>query len=105
MPSVSMAIEFLKALEGKGRGGEKVHVVLVEEEQKARIENKGPKPRTKFVIETDSPEAYTELHKCKDFIIAKAGNKSVAISLMIWAWRKLDGPMIDHLLAAGEGPE
>ena len=104
MPSIDMGIEYLQQLRRQGRGTEKIHIVLIEEEQKKRIKNEGPKPATKFVIETDSPEAYTELHKCKDFIIAHCKNKSVGITMMIWAWKQLDGPTLDKLMAAGEGP-
>ena len=104
MPSIEMGIEYLQQLRRQGRGSEKIHIVLVEEEQKKRIKNDGPKPATKFVIETDLPEAYTELHKCKDFIIHHCKNKAVAITMMIWALRQLDGPTLDKLMAAGEGP-
>jgi hypothetical protein len=105
MPSVSLAIEYLKDLERKGRGREKVHVVLVEEEQKKRIENTGPEPRTRVQFETDSPELYARFAKEKDRIIKRVGNKSIALDLMCRSWSEaLSDSEIDRILAQEEGP-
>lgn len=105
MPDIEAVLEQCKYLIREGRGKEKGHLLLIDADQKKRNENKGPKPKTKFGLQTDSPEAYSELNKCKDFVIRKCGNKSVAITLLIWAWRQLDERTINKLLAAGEGPE
>jgi hypothetical protein len=105
MPDVQAVLEQCRWLISKGRGNEKAHLLLVEAEEKKRIENTGPKPRTKFVIETDSPEAYAEMHKCKDFVIKHCKNKAVAITMLLWAWRQLDAATLDKLMAAGEGPD
>lgn len=105
MPSVSAAIEYLKTLEGKGRGGEKCHIVLIEEEEKARAENKGPVPRTRFQIELDDPELYSRWHIEKDRILRRAGVKAVGLDLMYRAWTMLTDALIDKLLAEQEGPE
>lgn len=103
MPSAADAKAQMEWMISKGRGNEKVHVVLVEEIQKKRIKNDGPKPQTRFVLETDSPEAYSEMHLERDRIIRKCGNKSVAISLLIRAWRDaLCDQVLDQILAQME---
>jgi predicted PhzF superfamily epimerase YddE/YHI9 len=99
-----MALEQLKDMIRKGRGNEKVHIVLVEQEQRERIENKGPKPKTRFQIETDDAEMYSALNLEKDRIIRRAKNKSVGISLMHLAWKRLTDAIIDAVLAEEEGP-
>lgn len=101
MPSVTTAIEYLKSLEAKGRGNETCHVVLWPEEHKKRRECK---EQTRFQIETDSHEAYVALNDAKDFIVKHCRNKAVAITMMIWALRQLDGPTLDKLMAVGERP-
>jgi hypothetical protein len=75
----------LKFLAENGRANEKVHVAFVEVEAQERIKNAGPKPKTQFRMETDSPEVYSRLNALKDrwFDIA---NKSVALSVMIRLW-------------------
>ena len=101
MPSVRTAIEYLKDLEKKGRGDEPCHVVLWPEEHKKRKERK---EQTRFAIETDSHEAYVALNEAKDLVVKRCRNKSVAITLLIWAWRQLDDATIDKLMAVGERP-
>jgi hypothetical protein len=96
---VTTAIEYLQSLKAKGRGNESCHVVLWPEEHKARRERK---EMSRFAIETDSHEAYMALNEAKDFVIKHCGNKAVAITMLIWAWRQLDGPTLDKLMAAGE---
>ena len=102
MASLREEAERLKFLVGKGRGDEKIHVVFVEEEAKARVENLGDKPKTRFCMETDSAEAYSDLNREKDRWIRAIGNKSVCISLMIQAWQQYDDA---QLRRAAEGME
>ena len=98
MPNVESAIEFLQFLRKHGRGKELVHVVMVEEEQQKRVKN--PAASTRFVLVCDTPEAYSELHAEKDRIIKRVKNKSVAISLMIRAWREgLSDVVLDKIMA------
>jgi hypothetical protein len=104
MPSVTMAIEYLKHLESKGRGNAPVHIVDIEEEAKARKQNDGPRPKTRFQIETDEPMLYAQLNDEKDRIISHVHNKSIALDLMLRAWQELTNARIDHLLALEEGP-
>jgi hypothetical protein len=105
MPSKRAALEKLKyEVNELGEGDDPCHIVDIKKEQAKRNTNDGPQPKTKFGFETDSPEAYRELNKCKDFVIKTVGNKSVAITLLIWAWRQLDESTIHKLLAAGEVP-
>jgi len=103
MPSVTMAIEYLKQLQTNGRGEEKVHVVMVEEEQKKRIANDGPKPATKFVIELDDPDLYSRFHAEKDRILRRAKVKAIGLDIMLKAWQAMDDAWIDKLLAEQEG--
>ena len=92
----------LKFLAEHKRGAEKIHVVFLEQEARERIANAGPKPKTKFVFETDSPEAYSQLNFEKDRWIKAVGNKSVAVTLLIMAWQKYTD---DDLRLAAEGME
>lgn len=78
----------LKFLAEKGRGQEKVHVVFVEEEAKARVENLGEKPKTRFQWETDFPDGYSELNKGKDRLMRIIGNKQVAITVAAMLWNE-----------------
>jgi hypothetical protein len=75
----------LQFLEEKGCGQEKCHVVLVEREARERIKNDGPKPKTRFVCETDDPAMYSRMNELKDRWFAIA-NKSVALSVMAKLW-------------------
>lgn len=89
MATIDSEWERLGFLRGKGRGREKCHVVLIEEEARARVENAGPRPKTKFVMETDDPAMYSRLNELKDRWFAII-NKSVALSLMADLWDKSD---------------
>lgn len=85
MATIDSEWERLGFLRGKGRGHEKCHVVLIEEEAKARVENAGPKPKTRFVMECDDPEFYSKFNELKDRWFG-VGNKSVCLSLMADRW-------------------
>ena len=98
MPDIDAAIERLIYERAKGHGREKIHVVFVEREQERRIMN--PRRSTRFTLVCDTPEAYSELHAERDRIIKRVKNKSVAISLMIRAWRDaLSDANLDRILA------
>jgi hypothetical protein len=73
----------LQFLEEHGHGDEKCHVILIEVEAAERIKN--PKQKTRFVVQTDSPEMYSLLNQLKDRWFAVA-NKSVALSVMADLW-------------------
>jgi|SRR6516164_832536 len=99
MPNIDAAIEYLiHQRKQAGHGREMVHLVMVEREQEKRIKN--PQASTRFVMVCDTPEAYSELHAEKDRIIKRVKNKSVAISLMIRAWREgLSDVVLDKIMA------
>jgi hypothetical protein len=87
-----------------GRANEKVHIVMVEQDEKERIKN--DRKQTRFVLCCDTPEAFSELHAEWDRIVRKVGNKSIAISLVTRAWREgLSDPALDRLLAALDAVE
>jgi hypothetical protein len=85
MATISEELARLQILANKGRGEEKCHVILIEQEARERIANAGPKPKTRFTFETDSPEMYSRLNLLKDRWLATA-NKSVALSVMASLW-------------------
>jgi hypothetical protein len=88
MASMDEEYERLGFLRKQGRGKEKVHVVFVEEEAKARVENLGEKPKTRFQWETDFPDGYSELNKGKDRLMRIIGNKQVAITIAAMLWNE-----------------
>ena len=73
------------SLSRNGRGAELCHIVLVEQDAKERISNSGPRPKTKFSMETDSAEMYSRFNELKDRWFSVA-NKSVALSVMARLW-------------------
>jgi len=85
MATIAEEIARLQILANKGRGEEKCHVILIEQEARERIANAGPKPKTRFSIETDSPEMYSRLNLLKDRWLA-GENKSVALTVMANRW-------------------
>jgi hypothetical protein len=80
------------------------HIIDVTEEQRKRIKNDGDKPKTRVQFETDDPEFYSAFAVEKDRIIKRAGNKTLALHMMLVAWRRMSNALIDELIAAEEGP-
>lgn len=76
----------LQFLMEHGRGDEKCHVVMIEEEARKRKENDGPNPKTRFQWETDTAEGYGDLNAGKDRLIRLIGNKQVAITIAAKLW-------------------
>ncbi|HVI10512.1 MAG TPA: hypothetical protein VND65_19645 [Candidatus Binatia bacterium] len=104
MPSIHAAIEYLKALETKGRGQETVHVVMVEQEQRERIKNPGPRKKTKFVLQTDDPMTFSQFHAERERIFKRCGmQKSIALFIMLEGWRRMTDVIIDKFIALEEG--
>lgn len=98
MPSLREAYLRLKFELERGNGDEKVHVTFVEREQAERIKN--DKRITKFVLETKDADACSELHAEYDRILRRVHNKSVALSLLVRAWRDaLADSELDKLMA------
>ena len=85
MGTIDAEYERLGFLRRQGRGQERVHVAFIEEEAKARVENLGSKPKTRFVFELDSPEMYSRYNELKDKWL-RILNKSVAVSLLADRW-------------------
>jgi hypothetical protein len=104
MPSKRAAIDWLKHEVSQGRGNEPCHIVDIVKEQKARIKNEGPKPKTRFQMETDDASLYGQLNFEKDRVIKRVRNKAIAIDLLYRAWRALTDAVIDRIMASEEGP-
>src|SRR6267154_1454754 len=99
MPSARAALEKLKWMCEHGRENETVHVVLVEEEQKARIAN--DKRKTRFVLVCSDPDVCSQFEFHKDRVFRKVKNKSMMEHLMLRAWSDaLSDAEIDRILAA-----
>ena len=104
MPSVDAALDYLKDLQRKGRGAEKIHIVLVEEEQKERIKNQ--KRKMNFVLCTKDPDLCARLEGHKDRIFRKVKNVSIMLSLMERAWAEaLSDQELDRICAAMDAPD
>lgn len=97
MPSLREVAERANFLLSKGDGERKCHFGLIDVEAKERAEN--PKGKTRFQVETDCAEMYAEMNSEKDRIIKAAGNKSVALSIMVRAWQQLSDEMVRRLAA------
>lgn len=102
MPSKRQVLERLRyEVETQGRGDEPCHLVDINQVAKERIKN--DKRVTRFVLGTDDPDLCTEMHAEAHRVIKRARNKSVAVSLLIQAWREgLSDREIDRLLAEQE---
>jgi hypothetical protein len=100
MATAREELERFKFLVAHGRGDDKFHVVDILAEAKERIANKGPRPKTKFVLETDDPKLYSDFNLLKDRWFSEV-NKSVALSVMRDLW---DRP-IEWIHEACEGKE
>jgi len=106
LPSKLAAIDWLKYEVEQGRGDEVVHVIDVQKEQRARIANDGPTPKTRFQIELDDPQLYIEWNREKDRIVKRFKVKAIAVDYMWKVWEKyLSDQMIDKLLAIEEGAD
>jgi hypothetical protein len=79
------------------------HIIDVTAEQEKRKKNDGPQPKTRVQFETDDPEMYRAFAAEKDRIVKRAGNKSIAMTLMLRAWQWMTDPIIDKLIADTEG--
>jgi hypothetical protein len=88
MATIAEELARLRFLVSKGRGEEKCHVVLIEEEARKRKENTGPQPKTRFQIETDSPEMYSRFNAQKDRWLRLVPNKSICLDMMCRMWEE-----------------
>jgi hypothetical protein len=101
MPTIQNEFERLKRLMEKGRGEERcTPIIIPADESKARVENAGPKPKTRFIFETDSPRFYSEFNAAKDRIIRVIENKTVAMECLIKLWTQ---PTDEQLREMAEG--
>lgn len=81
------------------------HIVDHTKERAERERNDGPKPKTRFQIELDDAELYSQWNHEKDRIITRCHNKAIALDFMYRAWRDaLADAEIDRMLADEEGP-
>jgi hypothetical protein len=86
--TVDAVFERCVFLRGKGRGSEKALLILPEVEAKKRVENSGPKPKTRFIMETDDPEMYSRFNAQKDRWFRLIPNKSVAVDMLCRMWEE-----------------
>ena len=95
--TVDAVFERCVFLRGKGRGSEKALLILPEVEAKKRIENAGPKPKTRLVKELHSPEAYSDWNAEFDRYVSIAGDPNIAYSLMLRLLKQLPDSSIKRL--------
>jgi hypothetical protein len=95
MPTLKEVADRVNFLLSKGDGGRKCHFGLVDVEAKERKEN--PKGRTRFIMECDCADTYSAFNAEKDRYIEVAGNKSVALSIMLRCWQQLSDMAIRKL--------
>src|SRR5271154_6623576 len=87
----------LQWLISKGRGEEKAHVILIEEEARKRKENAGPQPKTRFVWDTDFAGGYSELNVGKDRLMKVLVNKQVAVTIAAFLWNNVSEEKLREL--------
>ena len=91
MATIEQEYARLGFLIDQGRGQEKAHLILIEEEARERIENKPDeqgKQKTQFRMETDSPDMYSRLNAQKDRWLRLIPNKSVCVDLLCRMWEE-----------------
>ena len=82
------------------------HIVDHTKALKERENNAGPSPKTRFQIELDDGQLYSQWNHEKDRIIKRCRNKAIALDLMQRAWREaLSDANLDRILAELDGPE
>lgn len=83
---------------------EVIHVVQSErirKERAAKVRPGGKPPQTRFTIDCDTHDAWWALWKEYDRVLETVGNKTIAISIVIW-WLKLLTPeRLAKKMAAG----
>lgn len=96
MPGLREVAERVNFLLREGADPErKCHFGLIDVEAKERKEN--PKGRTRFIMECDCADTYAAFNAEKDRYIEAAGNKSVALSIMLRCWQQLSDEVIRRL--------
>jgi hypothetical protein len=104
MGEVIAELEKLKFAVEHGHAHEVIHVTWVERDQAERIKNN--KRVTRFTLETKDPDACAELHAEWDRIIRRVHNKSIALSLIVKAWKEaLADSELDKIMAVMDAPE
>lgn len=102
MPSISAIKERCEFLIGQGRGNESAHLVVWDEELKARKETK---EKTRVQFETDSHDLYVAFNEEIHRVIKRAQNKAVGLDILLDWIKQLTNPVIDRFLAAREKPD
>jgi hypothetical protein len=97
MPTVDEVYFQVKFLREKGRGAEKAVLVLPAEEARKRIENAGPKPKTRLIKELHSAEAYSDWNAEFSRYVEAAGDPNVAYSIMLRCLAQLSDEEIQKL--------
>ena len=96
-------LEYFRQKVARGDKSE-FHIVDHTKELKERETNAGPKPKTRFQIELDDAELYSQWNHEKDRIIKRCRVKAIALDFMYRAWRDaLADRELDRMLAEEEG--
>jgi hypothetical protein len=99
VPIVKVELERLQKLVANGKGEEHcTPCVIPGDESAKRVQNKTEKSR--FIFETDSPHAYSQLNAAKDRVIRVIENKTVAVAVLAHLWTR---PSDEELLELAKG--
>jgi hypothetical protein len=101
MPSIAAIKERCEYLIQQGRGNESAHLVVWDEELKARKETK---EKTRVQFETDSHDLYVAFNEEIHRVIKRAGVKAVGLQILLDWLCELKDPVIDRFMAAREKP-
>lgn len=102
MPSISAIRERCDYLIGQGRGNESAHLVVWDEELRARRETK---EKTRVQFETDSHDLYVAFNEEIHRVIKRTGNKAIALDILLDWLRGLTDANVDKLCAMREKPD
>ena len=99
MPSLKELSEKLNAMIAAGKGEERGALFLPAVEARSRVKNE--KGRTRFIMETNSPEFYSRFNAQKDRYLSVVENKTIGLEVMLSVLEsKSDQDLLD--LARGE---
>lgn len=102
MPRLDTIGEQIAQYKAQGKGHLSGHLVVWDEEIKARKEKKD---KTRLQKELDSHDLYVGYNVEFDRIIEHVGNKAIAYGMILDWLRELKNPVLDRMMAAQEGPD
>jgi hypothetical protein len=86
----------------QGKGHLEGHLVVWDEEIKARKEKK---EKTRVQFEADNHDLYVSFNEEIHRIIKHVGNKAIALGMLLDWIKQLTNPVLDKLMASQEGPQ